>query len=211
MARRHGISISVLTLALLCVFAFGEPLMAYQSSRRSTGREAYEAAKARDRNLQNRTMVMQHAGDADKKTLSDEQLKTLIAQMKEDFRRLQIVNNSMMRVVAESEVLDYKSVMGSTDEINKCAKRLQALLSTPATESDKKDETKQDAYDPKLVKNALFKLDELIMSFVTSPLFKNLVDVENADKARRDLAAIIDLSGTIKKHAEKLSKTAAKS
>lgn len=209
MARRHGVTGSALSLALICTLALAEPLFAQQS--RGRGREAYESAKARDRNLQNRTMVMQHAGDADKKTLSDAQLKTLVSQMKEDFRRLQIANNNMMRAVAGSEVLDYKNVLGATDEINKCARRLQNLLSVPDTEDNKKDENKQNEFDPKQVRSALFRLDDLIMSFVTSPLFKNLVAAEDADKARRDLTGIIDLSGVIKRNAEKLSKGAPKS
>jgi hypothetical protein len=156
-------------------------------------------------------MVMQHAGDADKKTIPEAELKALVNQMKDDFRRLQIVNNNMMRDVAESEVLDYKNVLGATDEINKCARRLQNLLSAPDSEDKKKGENKQNEFDPKQVRSALFRLDDLIMSFVTSPLFKNLVDTENADKARHDLTGIIDLSGVIKKNAEKLSKGSPKS
>jgi len=151
-------------------------------------------------------MVMQHAGDADKKTLSDAELKALVSRMKEDFRRLQIVNNNMMRSVAVSTALDYKTVMEATEEINGCARRLQDSLSIPESEDDKKDENKQNAFDSKQMRSALFRLDDLIMSFVTSPLFKNLVDAENADKARRDLTGIVELSGVIRKNAEKLSK-----
>ena len=223
MASRHGVMGLVLSLALVCMLALAESLFAQQDRNRGrpSGRDAYESAKARDRNLQNREMAMQHAGDADKKTLSPEQLKALVSQMREDFRRLQIVNNNMMRGVAVSKVLDYKSVEEATDEINKCAKRLQALLPIPGTEDDKKDENKQNenkqnenkqnASDPKQMRPALFRLDDLIMSFVTSPLFKNLVDTENAEKARRDLTGIIDLSGAIRKNAEKLSKASSKS
>jgi len=200
------------------MLALADSLFAQQDRNRGrpSGRDAYESTKARDRNLQNREMVMQHAGDEDKKTLSPEQLKALVSQMREDFRRLQIVNNNMMRGVAVSKVLDYKSVEEATDEINKCAKRLQALLPIPVTEDDKKDENKQNenkqnGFDPKQIRPALFRLDDLIMSFVTSPLFKNLVDTENAEKARRDLTGIIELSGAIRKNAEKLSKASSKS
>ena len=211
MPGRHGVTGPVLSLALVCTLSFAQSSFAQRGSRgRSAGIEAYESAKARDRNLQNRTMVMQHAGDADKKTISDEQLKTLVAQMKEDFRRLQMINNNMMRSVAESTVLDYKSVLEATDEINKCAKRLQSLLTIPDTENEKKDENKQNVLDGKQVRSALFRLDDLIMSFVTSPLFKNLVDTENADRARRDLTGIVELSWTIRKNTEKLSKASPK-
>ena len=206
MSRRRQISGLVLTIALSCTLSFSESLFAQQGSRRSSGREAYEQQKARDRNLQNRTMQMQHAGDADKKSISDEQLKALVGRMKEDFRRLQIVNNSMMQKVSGSDVLDYKNVLGATDEINKCAKRLQTLLSASDNGDNKKGETKT-TFDSKEMRTALFRLDDLIMSFVTSPLFKNLVDIENAEKARRDLTGIIDLSSLIRKNAEKLNRT----
>ena len=208
MAKKHGVTGSVLTLAVVCTLAFTESLFAQQdrSRGRPSGRDVYEEAKIRNRNLQNRGLVIEHAGDADKKPISDEQLKSLISRMKEDFRRLQIVNNNMMRTVTVSKGLDYKIVQEATDEINKCAKRLQALLPILDTEDDKKDEDKQNASDPKQMRPALFRLDDLIMSFVTSPLFKNLVDTENAEKARRDLTGIIELSGAIKKNAEKLIK-----
>ena len=206
MTRNHGVPALVLILALTSMLALADPLIAQQSRNRSAGREAYESAKARDRNLQNRTMVMQHAGDADKKTLSNEELKAVVGQMKEDFKRLQIVNNNMMREVATRDALDYRGVLKATDEINKCAKRLQTLMASPDAE-DKKDDDRQDPFDPKQMRPALFRLDDLIMGFVTSPLFKNLVDAENAEKARRDLAGIIELSGVIKRHAEKLGKS----
>ena len=208
MSTGNGVNGTCLSLTLVCTLALAEPLIAQQNvpRGRSSGREAYEAARARDRNLQNREMVMQHAGDADKKTLSDAELKALVSRMKEDFRRLQIVNNNMMRSVAVSTALDYKTVMEATEEINGCARRLQDSLSIPESEDDKKDENKQNAFDSKQMRSALFRLDDLIMSFVTSPLFKNLVDAENADKARRDLTGIVELSGVIRKNAEKLSK-----
>jgi hypothetical protein len=207
MARRYVLAGSLLTAALVCIPTFTVSLFAQQdrSKSRSSGREAYESATARNRNLQNREMVMQHAGDEYKKGLSDE-LKNLISRMREDFKRLQIVNNSMMAAVAGQKVLEYKNIGEATDEINKCAKRLQVFLPMADGDDDKNDENKQNSLDPKQMRSALFNLDDLVMGFVTSPLFKNLVDTESVDKAKRDLSGIIELSEVIKKNAEKLSK-----
>jgi hypothetical protein len=63
------------------------------------------------------------------------------------------------------------------------------------------------------VKPALLALDGLMMSFVSNPIFQSaqVVDVQQASKAKRDLEAIIKLSGKIKKSAARLSRASAKS
>jgi hypothetical protein len=211
MARRYVPAGSLLIVALVNLFSPTDSVFAQQdrSKSRPSGREAYESANTRNRNLQNRQLVLEHVGDEDKKGNSGEQLKNLLSKMREDFRRLQVVNNSMMSAAAEQKTLDYKRVEEATDEINKCAKRLQVFLPMPDGD-DKKDDKKENEFSAQQMKPALFRLDDLVMSFVKSPLFRNLVDTESADKARRDLSGIIELSGAIRKNAEKLGKASPK-
>jgi hypothetical protein len=63
------------------------------------------------------------------------------------------------------------------------------------------------------LKSSLVILDNLVMEFVTSPIFEQTktVDVQMAAKARRALEGIIVVSDQIKKSSEKLKKLSPKS
>ena len=58
------------------------------------------------------------------------------------------------------------------------------------------------------MKDELVKLCNQIRSFVTNPSIENpgTINVEQMTKARRDLESLIQLSGRIKKEADKLSR-----
>ena len=58
------------------------------------------------------------------------------------------------------------------------------------------------------MKDSLVKLCNEIRSFVTNPVIENpnTVDATQLTRARRDLESLIQLSGLIKKDAEKLGK-----
>lgn len=185
-------------LLLVCLLAGG--VQAQQGSRRSSGREAYEAAKARERAMQNREMVLQHAGDkaSEKET---ERLRVLAAQMKDDFRRMQVVNNDMMRAASNAQSLDYKMIGDSSGEINKYAKRLKANMTALETSEDGKK--KLDGLAPAEMKQALSELDDLVMGFVNSLA---VVDTKNQSQSANYLRDIIALSDHIRRHAEKFDR-----
>ena len=104
--------------------------------------------------------------------------------------------------------LDYLHVKDATVEINKCAQRLKSDLVFPETKGKK---NKRDGSDDTDVKTSLIQLDVLVKGFVTNPfLTKGLQDEELGSRASRDLDQIIELSNSIRKHSEKLSKTSLK-
>ena len=181
------------------------PLFA-QASR---GRVAADRARAKEADLQhyNREMALRNLGK--EQPPSEQQQKLALKQIKEDFERMQFVNNEMMRTVSASETLDYKSISDTLSEINKRAKRLKSNL---RMEDGERDGAKQTASEGVELKQSLYQLDNLIMGFVTSPLFQNttVTDANLRLKAGRDLDGIIDMSQTIRKTAERLSKTPAK-
>lgn len=138
-----------------------------------------------------------------------------LSEIAEDYRDLQQVNNRMMGAAMRAAEPDYKSVAGSLADIRRRAERLRENLVLPApSEQEVKDEKPEPkpAEDAAALKAALLKLDRSIMSFVSSPLFKNtdVLDTEAAAKAARDLDAVIELSRLLNKDAERLSKAVGK-
>lgn len=186
-----------------CTLASNVQAQQDRSRGTSPGRDAFEAARARERNLQNREMVMEHVGDDAKTTDSSERFKTLAAQIKDDFRRMQIVNNEMMKAASLTPSLDYKQIFDATGEINKCAKRLKTNLSVFDSDEDKKQKALAKPGHAEM-KLALFRLDELVMSFVTGLA---AVDSQNASRSGRDLREIIELSDHLRRNTERLIKT----
>ena len=137
--------------------------------------------------------------------------KETTRQVNEDFARIQSINAEVMRDYATGVAPDYKHISEVMAEISKRAVRLNANLLLPSSDGEVNDRSSQAASDKRRARSPLLDLNDLIRSFVTNPLFKNLntIDVGLGKQAKRDLQSIIALSDTISKSAVKLSKAAA--
>ena len=140
-----------------------------------------------------------------------------LAEIREDYERVQVANNDIRRAAAAQPAPDYKRVAALGAEIKKRAARLKENLgfTAPAGEGDagKNDAKARAATAPAdegaRVKDSLSALDRHIVSFVTNPLFQSLdlkVDAALAARAARDLERIIALGSDIKRGAERLHK-----
>ena len=131
-------------------------------------------------------------------------------QLKQDFEHLQTTHNQMMATTFSNNVLDYKLISESSLEIRKRAARLKSTLPLPADEKAETGESLKswEEIDRGHLKPALLLLDDFVMRFVTNPIFQkpDVVDLQQSSRAKRDLEAIIKLSGKIRKSAEKLAK-----
>ncbi len=138
--------------------------------------------------------------------------KSLLLQRQEDFRRLQIINNEMMTATMSAPEPDYKLISNTTSEIKKRASRLKESLALPKTEEADAKANQQTlvARANESVKERLIRLDELIMSFISNPIFRTpgAIDTKLSARAQRDLDRIIELSYSVKKDADKLNKAA---
>ncbi|HEX8141323.1 MAG TPA: hypothetical protein VF553_01930 [Pyrinomonadaceae bacterium] len=136
-----------------------------------------------------------------------------IAQIKEDYVRIQLVNKELAQAVATGGVLDLKFVAQSASEIKKRAERLNHNLVLPEPEDGAKRSQVEAGTEAEQLKSSLSALSQLIVGFVHNPLFRKpgVVDVRDAAKARRDLEEIIKLSEQVKKSSERLNKAAQKS
>lgn len=134
------------------------------------------------------------------------------AQMKGDFKSIQILRNKLARRLLSDKPLDYKLVAAESEEINERAGRLKSyLVPEPAGGEKKEPEPAVEIADAQM-RDALATMCKRIDSFTENPLFKvpEVIDLQQSAKATRDLRHIILLSEGIKKTADRLNKTRGK-
>ncbi len=191
--------------ALCCLLLLPVALRAQQGMTPADARRMQEQA------MRDREYALYHAGEP----LEQEgrpATVNMLPQMREDFKQLQLVNNGLMKQVVIAKTLDYKLIAQAMGEIKNRAGRLKDNLVLPqlqaAADSARKDKAQDAAAGAAQLKASLFKLDNLIMSFVTNPQFTsaNTLVVTHADQAGRDLRDIIELSRAIRKSAQQLGK-----
>lgn len=136
------------------------------------------------------------------------QIKALMEQTEEDFNRILTLHNEFARLLAATKPFDYHFVSEATAEIKKRATRLQSTLALEQLQTETRVVEKSDQIDDAHMKDALIRMCRQIRSFVTNPVIENpsMVDAQNLSNARRDLESVIQLSGHIKKEADKLQK-----
>jgi hypothetical protein len=151
------------------------------------------------REMQAREWALTHIPDEVNKHFKKERI-SLFAQIREDFTRLQLINNELMRTVFVKKSVDLKLIAATTAEINKRAARLSGNLVLPRLDDKMANRKPDDAANDSDLPAGLLALDRCIMSFITNPLFKqpNVVDAQLASKARQDLDLIIRLSKQLK-------------
>ncbi len=180
---------------VVLLLGLAAPLFGQSSVRQSTLNPNSPA----QRDLQAREWALTHVPDEVNKHFRKEQI-SLFAQIREDFRRLQLVNNEMMETVFVKRNVDRKLIAATTAEINKRAARLSENLVLPRIDDKPKNQKPDDVSNDSSLQAGLLALDHCIMSFIANPLFKqpNVVDAQLALKARRDLDLIMRLSKQLK-------------
>jgi hypothetical protein len=148
------------------------------------------------------------------KVRTPEEEKLALAQISEDYEKMQVVNNKMMAATMPATMPDYGRVAEVTAEIKMRANRMKEnlRLAKPDPRSTEKSPGYKKTEDAATLKANLLSLDGSIMSFVKSPIFTNpaVVDVEQAAKASQQLETIIEFSNLINKDALKLKKLSEK-
>ena len=139
-----------------------------------------------------------------------ERRRSLFPQINEDFQRIQVIHNEMVRMLQPDKGLNYDRLMDLTGDMKKRSARLRENLALPQPEKSDAQATHSEAIDDAHVKKTIADLHDVVVSFVANPIFKNLgvVDAKLVDAATKDLDNIIDLSDEIKKEAKTLGKSA---
>lgn len=135
-----------------------------------------------------------------------------LAQIREDFWHIQVVDKDIAQAVLSGVPLDPKFIAKSAADIKKRAGRLKVNLILPEPEKSTKLLQAEVEAKPEQLKSSLAALSGLIARFVHNPMFQNAntVGADLGAEARRDLEGIIELSGRVKKNSEKLDKVARK-
>lgn len=117
------------------------------------------------------------------------------AAIRNDFRKLQIVNNALMARMFESpadQKLSNKEIRSSLGEIKKLAERLRENFDLP--------KTKVNTAGNVALLPGLLELDKAVMSFVHNPLFQQprVYDAELASQAGKDLTDVLRLADALR-------------
>lgn len=150
---------------------------------------------------------------ADSRGVPEVQPRLFYDQIREDFRRMQVVNNEMLHATfsgagAAAPRFDYGLIAKSVSEIGRRAARLRSNLRLPEAEEEKPkaEEARPSIASGEQLKASLLALDNLIMGFVRNPAFhkSDVVDAEHSARAHRELTQIVELSRRIKLGAERM-------
>src|SRR5690242_2120380 len=136
-------------------------------------------------------------------------VQAAIANMKEDFTRIQVLRNDIARNLVAHKPLDYQLISEQTAEINKRTSRLNVYMRAHDADGEKQNDSGELKNDE--IVGALVRLCKLIDSFTENPALKNAATIDSKDVAKakenkanadRDLLAIIRLSSSLKKRSE---------
>ena len=119
--------------------------------------------------------------------------------LKNDFRKLQLVNNQLMVGMFEHSPrpITLKEIRSSLGEIKKVAERLRSGFGFP---KEKADEPANNL----ALKPGLLQLDKAVMNFVENPLFQQpkVYDTEFASRAGSALNEVLRLAEVLRKLAK---------
>ena len=202
--RSHTTVSSLLVLLTICAAA--------EITRSQTPSANYPGPQARENNRAmddyDRTINLMK-NDAKR---VNERRRNLFPQINEDFQRIQVIHNEIVRMLQPDKSLNYDRLAELTDDMKKRSVRLRENLALPEPEKTKEQATHSETIDDSQIKKVIGDLHDLVVSFVANPIFKNLgvVDAKVIYAARENLEDIIDTSGEIKREAKILGKSPAK-
>jgi hypothetical protein len=138
---------------------------------------------------------------------AEEEMHLALTQIKEDYERIQVVNNDLAKATEGAGGVDLKLAGESASEIRKRAERLLSNLALPEL-TEEVERVRMPAEGEAQLRPSLVMLRKLVERFVRSPLFRevNVIDAQVSTRARRDLEGIVELSGRLKKDCEKFDK-----
>ncbi len=205
-----GLGIAVMLLlwpTLAAAQAGGRGLGVGEPARKPAPRETPDNPSIRERQFRMLEMEREAA-----EARTPEEQKIALEQIADDYKQIQLINNKMMGASMQAGGLNYSNVSQALSEIRKRANRLRSNLRLPGDETETKEDYKR-AADAAQFKSNLLTLDKSIMRFVGNAIFINpdVVNLEEAKKAQRELETIIKNSQLIAKDAEQLNKSSEKS
>lgn len=195
---------NLIMAALILLLLFAAPVLCQTAPGPPPVDRSQNTDRIRQQDMSRREWQLRNFGNEPGSPKDERQVKALMEQTQEDFTRILTLHNEIARALSTKNDLNYQFVSEATAEIRKRASRVQSTLVLGLAADDAPIKEKSDAE----LKDSLIKLCKEIRSFVTNPVIENpnTVDAEQLTRARRDLESLIQLSGLIKKDADKLNK-----
>lgn len=143
---------------------------------------------------------------------ANERRRSLFPQINEDFQRIQVIHNEIVRMLQPDKNLNYDRLADLTDDMKKRTARLRENLCLSEPEKAEAKPAHSETIDESHMKKNIVALHDLVVDFVANPIFKNLgvVDAKMIDTATVNLNNLIDISDEIKREARLLGKSAKK-
>ena len=166
--------------------------------------------RVRQQEMSKREWQLRNLATEPEKAASDpRRAQAVMDQVEQDFKRILTLHNELARTLSAGRILDYDFVSDAAGEIKKRASRLQTTLALPKPEGDQQDQEKRQEYSETQMTDALTLLCRQIESFVKNPIIATpgTVDAQQLVRARRDLEGVVEVSGNVRKSADKLKKT----
>lgn len=187
-------------------FALAAPVLAQQPPGPPADHTNPERVRQQD--MSRREWQLRNFGLEPKGASDQRKIQALAEQIEQDFSRILILHNKIVRAISGDQQLDYGSVSDATDEIRKRAIRLQTTLALRRPESSREN-AEESSLNQVQIKAALLSLCKQIKNFVTNPVIETpgTINVDELARARRDLEKIIRLSDQLTKDSDKLKKT----
>jgi hypothetical protein len=140
---------------------------------------------------------------------ASERRRSLFPQINEDFQRLQVIHNEIVRMLQPDKSLDYDRLADLTGDMKKRSARLRENLALPEPDKTHAEPAHPETIDEAHIKNTIADLHDVVVSFVANPIFKNLgvVEPKTIDAATKDLNNLMDLSDELKREAKTLGKS----
>ena len=163
-----------------------------------------DPAKARMQEMDRRELQLSNLGRNASPANDRKRAQALMDQVGEDFERILTLHNEIVRTLATNRPLNNKFVSDAAGEIKKRSARLQSTLKLSKPEPATDDQAKTPERKGAGINSELILLCQQIESFVKNPIIEKpgTIDAQQFDKARKDLASIVELSDAIKKHVD---------
>jgi len=187
----------LLVLSIGCSFAFSTPIVG------QTG--GGDPAKAQMQEMTRRELQLHNSGRDNPQPNDPKRSQAMMDQVNEDFQRILTLHNEIVRAISANKSLSYEFISDATGEIRKRSARLQSSLKLERPEPVTGNRLPEAGPKATETKDELILLCQRIESFVSNPIIETpgTVDAQQLEKARRDLASVVDLSSDIKKRADK--------
>jgi len=171
-----------------------------------SGQRVGDPAKVQMQEMTRRELQLKGAGGDKGRPGDSKRSQALMDQVSEDFQRILILHNEIVRALNENLSLSYKFISDAADEIKKRATRLQSSLKLQKPEATTENRSTGTPLGALQTKDQLLLLCKQIENFVRNPIIEKpgTVDAQQLGNARKDLQSVVEISDAIKKRTDKL-------